>query len=110
MAHSPAASPDSSALEIPAPDAGLPAPNESPVNSTPGRHGGHAVKPIGKRHARTLLFFFSSSIGGSSHSGGSVRRNWPRNWGALIDFQFLYLLTNPIPILKRPFPIGISYT
>ena len=26
------------------------------------------MKPIGSRHARTLLFFLSSSIGGSSHS------------------------------------------
>jgi len=74
---------------MPAPDAGLPAPSESPVNSTPGRHGGQAVKPIGSRQARTLLFFFSSSIGGRSHSRGSVRRNSPRNCVALIDCQFL---------------------
>ena len=74
---------------MPAPEAGLPAPSESPVNSTPGRHGGHAVKPIGSRHARTLLFFLSSSMGGSSHSLGSERRNSPRNCVALIDCQFL---------------------
>lgn len=67
----------------------MPAPSESPVNSTPGRHGGHAVKPIGNRQARTLLFFLSSSMEGSFHSGGRVPRNSPRNWVALMACQFL---------------------
>ncbi|CPZ97818.1 Uncharacterised protein [Mycobacteroides abscessus] len=71
-AHSPAAKPDSSALEIPAPLAGLPAPSESPAKSTPGRHGGQAVNPMGKRHARTPLFLRSSARLGSSHSLGSL--------------------------------------
>ena len=68
---------------MPAPLAGLPAPSESPVNSTPGRHGGQAVKPIGSRHARTLLFFFSSSIGGSSHSRGSVAQELAEELGGV---------------------------
>jgi tripartite-type tricarboxylate transporter receptor subunit TctC len=51
--------------------------------------GGQAVNPIGNRQARTLLFFFSSSMRGSFHSGGRVLRNSPRNWVALMACQFL---------------------
>ena len=74
---------------MPAPEAGLPAPSESPVNSTPGRHGGHAVKPIGNRQARTHLSFLSSSMGGRPHSRGRVCMNSPMNWVALIYCQSL---------------------
>ena len=73
---------------MPAPETGLAAPSASPVKTTPGRHGGHAVNPIGSRHARTLLLFFNSAIDGSSQSRGSDRRNSPNNCVALIACQF----------------------
>ena len=59
------------------------------MNSTPGRHGGQAVKPIGSRQARTVLFFFSSSTEGSSQSRGRLFRKSPKKCVALMDCQFL---------------------